>query len=106
MLHARCMGCLVCGFSFEGIGSCPACGSDAQHTENIVESTSESLVEKKEKDDSVTFMGNYPEAHSDESLEQSIDNTPSIPYGIDDAPIIHSIPDNLPYGVDYAPIYE
>lgn len=93
--------CLVCGFSLDSPGFCPACGSENQPSE-----INSGRSEQAELDVSGKENIEIPKDESGptpvESVVSSNDSIISIPFGITDAPSNIGSP-TIPYGLDFAP---
>jgi len=90
--------CSVCGFSLDGPGHCPACGSE-NHPQDI----DNAILDKVEINS--REMEN-PEKDTGSTSSQSVDSgdiSPiELPFGMEDAPLSHSTL-AIPYGLDFAP---
>ena len=95
--------CLVCGFSLDSPGFCPACGSENQPSE-----INSGRSEKAELDVSGKENIEIPKDElgpvSLESPDSGSNSTIKLPFGIDDAP---TNGDSLiiPFGLDFAPFF-
>ena len=95
--------CLVCGFSLDSPGFCPACGSENQPSEinSVRPEQAELDVSGKEN---IEIPKDELGPVSLESPDSGANSTIQLPFGIDDAP---TNGDSLiiPYGLDFAPFF-
>ena len=95
--------CLVCGFSLDSPGFCPACGSENQPSEIKSGRTEQAELDVSGKEN-IEIPKDELGPASLESPDSGSNSTIQLPFGIDDAP---TNGDSLiiPYGLDFAPFF-
>ena len=95
--------CLVCGFSLDSPGFCPACGSENQPSEINSGRTEQAELDVSGKEN-IEIPKDELGPVSLESPDSGSNSTIQLPFGIDDAP---TNGDSLiiPYGLDFAPFF-
>ena len=95
--------CLVCGFSLDSPGFCPACGSENKISE-INAGSSEQVESDFHEMENLEITKEELETESFESTDSITNSIILLPFGIGDAPINSDSP-IIPYGLDFAPFY-
>ena len=95
--------CLVCGFSLDSPGFCPACGSENEPSE-----INSGRPEQAELDvigkENIEIPKDELGPASLESSDSDANSTIQLLFGIDDAPTNSDSP-IIPYGLDFAPSF-
>ena len=103
MPGTRFVDCLVCGFSLDAPGFCPACGSDNQPSE-INAARIDQVDLESDETENPEIIKEESESITAESTVSSYHSPIKLPFGFEDAPLKNNSL-TIPYGLDFAPLY-
>ena len=101
MPGTRFVDCLVCGFSLDAPGFCPACGSDNQPSE-INAARIDQVDLESDETENPEILKEESDAIATESIDSSTLPPIILPFGFEGAPLKNASL-AIPYGLDFAP---